>query len=416
MNFIYTYFLLPLLLVLAHLVSIFSKRLRVPLAKRNRFLTELKTQKASFKQNSSVIIHCASMGEFEHIKPIIHQLKKGAPINIIVTFFSPSGYEFVTSYPGVDAFFYLPYDFKFIWKKFYSITQTKLLLISKHDVWPNQVAVAKSMHIPSILVNGSLNPASSRNSFFSRLVLSKAYQDLHKLFVISKDDAQQFIKSFKVKSPEVIGDTKFDQVLERQQEALKKRFLPKEWENGSPTLLYGSIWPQDARKVLLPLNTLLKEHKELRVILVPHQPNIENLSKIKEYLASHKYSFFSHKQFQERVLIVDTIGHLADLYKYADIAYVGGSFKQGIHNVLEPAIYGLPVIFGPVHKNSFEAEQLYKKGGAIVVDSASEFQNQITQLLKDTTHREEVGKKALAYASESFGSTKKVLTIIKEYL
>ncbi|KAA3609818.1 MAG: hypothetical protein D8M58_08770 [Calditrichaeota bacterium] len=415
MNFLYSFFLLPILIVFLHLVSLFSKKLRRPIYSRNRILKDIAELKPIYSASGkkTFIIHTASMGEFEHVKPIIKKLKEKFNRNIIVTFFSPSGYENVKDYPGIDHIFYLPYDFQWLWRKFYKAVNCELLIVSKHDVWPNQVKTAKKLGMQTILLNASLSAQSSRKSFLAKAILSSAYQTLDKIFVISQQDNEQIVNTFSCKNTEVVGDTKFDQVLIRKEAAEKQQLLNLDWISEKTILVFGSLWPQDAEHVLSSLSDLLDKNTNLKTIIVPHQPTGEIISKFVAHFGEYGYGLFSQKTNPEnRILIVDKIGLLADMYKHADIAYVGGSFKQGIHNVLEPAIYNIPVIYGPVYKNSFEAKQLYKKGGSSIVNNSEEFSREIQALLNDESLRKLKGQKAKKYATQNIGSTSKILEYI----
>jgi len=419
MNIFYSLFLLPLLIMVMHIAAIFSKKLRRPLVERSKILKTIEKIKNSENrpENKTIVIHTASMGEFEHIKPIIKKLKTEFPINIIVTFFSPSGYEHVKEFPGVDHFLYLPYDFGWIWKKFYLAVQCKILIVSKHDVWPNQVKVANELAIKTILLNASLSANSSRKSFLAKIFLGQVYKALDKIFVISNQDNQELINTFGCANTEVVGDTKFDQVLIRKETAEKQQLLNLDWITGNRILVFGSLWPQDAEHVLAELATLMDKNKDLKIIIVPHQPTEEIISEFVKYLEGYKYCLFSEKTNQDcRILIVNSIGVLADMYKHADLAYVGGSFKQGIHNVLEPAIYEIPVLYGPVHKNSFEAIQLLEASGSVVVDNSDNFIEKVQAFLDDKDLRITTGQSAKKYALRNTGSTNKILEYIRAVL
>ncbi|MCB0282776.1 MAG: hypothetical protein H6627_03890 [Calditrichae bacterium] len=364
------------------------------------------------------MIHSSSMGEFEHIKPLIKSIKETFSLNIVVTFFSPSGYENVKKFEGVDLFLYLPFDFIFQWSQVYRKLNAKMLIISKHDVWPNQIKAAKKYGVNSILVNASIGSKSSRTSLISRILLSNAYRNLDRMFVISAEDSSRFVKAFKCKNIDIAGDTKFDQVLIRQKEAMKKDLVDHSWLSKKLILVYGSLWPQDAQHVLVHINEILEKYKQLKIIIVPHQPTQEILNDFIKYLGQNSFTLYSDRHLidSSRILIVDKIGMLADIYKYAHIAYVGGSFKQGIHNVMEPAIYGIPVLYGPKHTNSFEATQLLKAEGGISVNNAEEFFEKIKLLIESEEMRNNTGLRAKNFVYKNTGSTQKILTYIRDCL
>lgn len=420
MRLIYSILLLPVFLVLAHIAVLFSSKLRIPLFARYKIFKNIDsalTEKVDITKGT-VVIHSSSMGEFEHIKPLIKSIKATFNVNIVITFFSPSGYDNVKKFEGVDLFLYLPFDFIFLWSKFYRKLNARMLIISKHDVWPNQVKAAQKYGVSSVLVNASIGSKSSRTSIISRILLSNAYRNLNRMFVISSEDAARFVKAFKCKNIDIAGDTKFDQVLIRQQEAQKKNLIDTSWLNQKTILVFGSLWPQDAQHVLAKISEIINTYKNLKIIIVPHQPTPEILSDFIKYFGKQSFTLYSDRELisTSRILIVDKIGMLADIYKYASIAYVGGSFKQGIHNVMEPAIYGIPVLYGPKHTNSFEAAQLLKAGGGILVNNAEEFSERLKILIESEEIRNKTGLKAKNFVNKNTGSTQKILAYIRDCL
>ena len=194
--------------------------------------------------------------------------------------------------------------------------------------------------------------------------------------------------------------------------------LPQELLPLFGVILFGSIWPEDAEKVLTTLNGILEKQSAVKVIIAPHQPTAEIIYQLTSYLNELKIEYFSQNNFDEEnnVLIIDKVGILADLYKYADIAYVGGSFKQGIHNVMEPAIYGIPVIYGPVYTNSYEAIKLLKEGGSRVVSDEEEFKKTINEMINQPKKRQRIGEKGYSFATKNIGGTEKIISKIKEWL
>jgi len=420
MKLIYSFIIVPLLVLFSHLLAIFSKRIRKPILLRYNIINDLKKWRNEqySKDKKVIVIHSSSMGEFEHIKPLIIKIKEIFLVNIIVTFFSPSGYENVRSFPGVDLFLYLPFDFSHTWKKFYKLTETDLLIISKHDVWPNQIKVANKLNIKTILVNASLNEKSSRNAFFARLMLSTAYNSLDKIFVISEQDGLQFEKSFNCRNFQVSGDTKFDQVHNRKKESIDLKLISGRWLADNLILVLGSLWPQDAEHILTKISKVLENFDNFKIVLAPHQPTEEQIEIFSEYFKDYKYSLYSesYENDKTRLLIINKIGVLADIYKHGHVAYVGGSFKQGIHNVMEPAVYGLPVIYGPFHRNSYEAKKLLKKGGSIIIDNSDDFNKEVSRLIEDEALRKSIGKKAFDYVNKSSGGTEKILEYVGNIL
>lgn len=249
---IYKFIILPLIFIGIHIVAIFSKQIREGLFPRRRTINGLIEWLGDKNESKKyVLFHAASMGEFEHIKPLLFNMKQKYNTINILTFFSPSGYKHVKNTPGLDYFLYMPFDFSSHWKRLYKVLDPSLLIISKHDVWPMQIWQAKKMDIPTYLVNASLPERSSRTRPFVKSFLKYVYRDFDKIFTISEEDGKRFSEHYPRCSVRVMGDTKYDQVMLRRNEALKKEILPESWYKNKWIFLAGSIWP-DGEKNLVP--------------------------------------------------------------------------------------------------------------------------------------------------------------------
>ena len=405
-RFIYRFLIIPLFVLIIHLIALFNKKIKKALSGRYQAISILR--KLPKEGKPLLMIHASSLGEFEHVRPLIYRL--GEKYRIVVTFFSPSGFEHAKKTWPDEVHVYLPFDLFSLWKKLFKELQPKLLLISKHDIWASQVLAAKRSGVPVFLINASLAEKSSRLNFLYRFVLQEAYQSLNGVFTISEQDAQRFRKYFSVQNVKFIGDTKFDQVLIRKEQALKKDLLEAHWANDS-VLVLGSIWPEDFRALQQGLQKLLREFRQLKVIVVPHQPSLNFVQYLSEFFRPFGLKLFTERASlaDQRVIVVDVVGVLADLYKYAAWAYVGGSFKQGIHNVMEAAVYGIPVMFGPVHENSFEALDLLKNKGALVIKNNEDFLHFMHKLIKDRSFAEEMGRRTAKYVQSKTGATERIL-------
>ena len=416
---IYSYLLLPLLVLAAGLTSLFKSKYRKALIGRFYIISKLKSYlKSQENVKKYILIHCASMGEFEHIKPLIARLSENPANAIILTFFSPSGYEHVQEYKGIDLILYLPFDFPCIWRKIYKQLDPVFVIISKHDAWPNQIWVANEKKIPIFLVNASLDEKSSRIKGLARLLFKEVYKSFDQIYAVSESDKNIFETYFENVKVQNIGDTKFDQVVLRKKQSESTIHIPENWIADNLVLIFGSVWPEDLLHLKRPIKKLLTSYKSIKIIIVPHQPDETHLNEIKQFLTDESTSLFTNKSFSndKRVLIINTVGVLADLYKYADIAYVGGSFKQGIHNVMEPAIYGIPVIYGPQHTNSHDAIHLLKKEGALQILNQEQAFDIFHKLIEDETYRKELGNNALDFALSNTGVSDKLIQQWHQYL
>jgi 3-deoxy-D-manno-octulosonic-acid transferase len=410
---------MPVILVVAHVFALFSKKIRSGLFPRYSTISSLKrwTQEQSTKQKR-ILFHAASLGEFEHIKPLLQELKEKYNTLNVVTFFSPSGYNHVKKFEGLDFHMYMPIDRATNWNALHSLLKPSLVVIAKHDVWPAQIWTARENGIPIFLVNASLPANSSRTKLFVKQFLSHVYSDFNAIFSISKDDAQRFSYYFPNCTVEVIGDTKYDQVVLRKRTALKQNLIPNDWVTNKWILVAGSVWPEDAEHIFPAFVKILDKYPNVKLVIVPHQPHEKALEKIDQSFAAWNRIRFSQldNHENERILIVDAVGYLAGIYRYAQAAYVGGSFKQGVHNVMEPAIFGIPVLYGPVHKNSYEAIKLAAGNGGITIENSQEVFDNVEKFLNDDDLRKAIGGKAQNFATGNTGATQNLLNIWEELL
>jgi len=412
-QFIYYFWVSPGIVVGAHILALFFRKVRKGLFPRYSTIARLQSwMETNQPAEKRVLFHTASLGEFEHIRPVIQALKENYQTVNIVTFFSPSGYDNVGQSKGLDFHFYLPFDFPFTWQKIYEIVKPSMIIIAKHDVWPGQVWTADKHKLPIFLINASLSAKSSRTKWGVKSFLKHVYRDFTEISAISEDDANRFSIHYPRCRVEMVGDTKYDQVVLRKKSAREQNLLQKKWTENQWIFMAGSIWPEDEEHVLPALIKMLEEEDSLRLVLVPHQPEQKAITRLEESFKKWGVQLFSNREQlnKERVLIVDAIGYLAGLYHYAQAAYVGGSFKQGIHNVMEPAIFGIPVFYGPVHENSYEAIQLADNNGGIVIKNSEELYKEISRIFKQDESRTELGEKAEKIATRNIGATDLLLS------
>jgi len=413
--FMYRFLIFPSVFIIAHMLSIFSHKIREAVGAKYSVYKNIQkwVVENTAQDQRNIMFHAASLGEFEHIRPLLYQLKNRFKTNNIITFFSPSGFRNVKHGNGVDYYCYMPFDTLPGWEKIYRLVNPIMVVVAKHDVWPAHVWSAKNMNIPIYLVNASLSAKSTRSIFPFGRILSSIYREFTEIMAISEEDSKRFAKSFRGLNLSVTGDTKYDQVLVRREKAKEKPLISSSWKNASKIIVAGSIWPEDENHLIPAFYKLLKENADLKLALVPHEPINATITRLKGKFAEYRpdqFSMIKETSPTSRILIVDEIGHLAGLYYFADIAYVGGSFRQGIHNTMEPAIYGIPVLYGPVHTNSYEAIKLLESGGAIVVKNNQEIYQILAKLLADKKLAFTIGEKAQKYALSNTGATEKLIT------
>lgn len=417
----YNYIFIPLFYILIQMGGLFNDKIRRGLHGRRRMFEELILDSANLSKSKKMIwFHSSSLGEFEQAKPIIEALKKDKSLNILVTFFSPSGYENSKKYPHADLVSYIPFDSYPNAKIFRQILKPDIAVMMRYDFWPNHIWMMKKFGVPVFLVDATMKKHSPRKLPLLKSFHKILFKDFTKILTVSKMDAEGF-KSFACtdNQVQVVGDTRFDRVFERSQVARKRNLIKEDLFKDKKIFAAGSTWSADEEVIIPAFIKLAKYEKSVILLIAPHEPTIINLEKIEnEFVGKLSTIRFSHMNnySNERVIIVDSIGILLTLYTYASAAFIGGSFKQNIHNVLEAAVYGIPVLFGPKIENSQEAQELLKRGAGILISNKREAYRQIRTLFGDADLKNAKGKIALDYVHENLGATNKIVKEIYNYI
>ncbi|MFH0734379.1 MAG: glycosyltransferase N-terminal domain-containing protein [bacterium] len=410
----YNYVVLPLLYLFFQLLQIFNKKVKSAISDRKLLFLTLPDKINNLKQGNKIIwFHSSSMGEFEQAKPIIEKLKQNDKISIFVSFFSPSGYNNSLKYSFADAISYIPFDTVWNMKRFINMVKPDLAIFMRYDIWPNTIWELKKNNIPSFIVDATMRADSKRKLPFSKGFHVDLYSAITLILTVSEADKKNF-EDFEISSQKVtaVGDTRFDRVYQKSLQAKDKKLFWDGMFANKKVVVLGSSWEADEEVIIPAFLKLCKYDKDVILIIVPHEPTIEHLERTESVLGNQvKHIRFSYlnNYTDEQIIIIDSIGILLTLYFYADIAYVGGSFKQGIHNVLEPAVYGIPVMFGPKIQTSQEAQILVQKGAGILVRDKMEAYKALRKLLTDKTYCESLGKIAGRYVSSNIGATDKII-------
>lgn len=395
-----------LLAVLYRLAAPFNLKAKQFVSGRKNLFEKIS---ARFTGNSYKIIwvHCASLGEFEQGRPIIELIKKQrTDIKILLTFFSPSGYEIRKNYEGADFIYYLPWDTRKNAEKFISITTPSLAIFVKYEFWYNYSNELKKKNIPLLSASCILRPDQvffkPYGGFFRKILKNFT------AFYVQNLETKKLLASIGISST-IAGDTRFDRVLQIIANA-KEVPLAKAFKNESQLWVVGSCWPED----LEVLSSFIHDHSyHLKFIIAPHEITEKFIAEIERSLQV-KAIRFSKASFdnvaEASVMIIDNIGMLSTLYRYGEVAYVGGAFGDGLHNILEAACYGVPIFFGDKNYEKFqEAHDLIMRGGAFEVSGYSDLKAKYELLNNKPENYLLACEVTKSYVEENRGATKKIV-------
>jgi len=349
--------------------------------------------------------HFASLGEFEQGRPVLEKIKKLHPgKRIIITFFSPSGYEIRKDYPIAEGVFYLPLDTENNAIKFISAINPEIAIFTKYEYWYHYFKVLNTRNIPLFIISGIFRTDQvyfKWYGFFNRKILSFV-----KHFFVQNEESKALLNSINLQNVTLSGDTRFDRVSENAK-APKSFPLVENFCSNYPAFIAGSTWPPDEHLI----TKLIANHAGWKFIIAPHEVDKEHITNLQQlFPGSVKYSELRHAA-PSQILIIDNIGLLSSLYQYGNIAYIGGGFGTGIHNTLEAAAFGIPVIFGPKYEKFQEAKDLIISGAAISVQSEEELINAFESFKSNNT-----GETAKKYVAAKTGSTDQIVNYLLTYL
>ena len=354
--------------------------------------------------------HAASLGEFEQGRPLIERIRKEYPqYKILQTFFSPSGYEVRKNYEGADIVCYLPMDTPGNAKKFIDLVNPYMVFFVKYEFWQNYLNTLYNKGIPVYSVSSIFRP----NQIFFRWY-GKGYQQVLKTFehlFVQNEESKKLLATIGVMNTTVVGDTRFDRVLDICK-AAKQLPLVQKFKGDSLTFVAGSSWGPDEEIFIKYFNA----HPELKLIIAPHVVNDGHLKEIMSKLQRSciRYTQATEENVQQAdCLIIDCYGLLSSIYRYGEISYIGGGFGVGIHNVLEAAVYGIPVIFGPNNKKFREAQHLLANKGGFEIKNYEDFETLMDKFLTDESYLEQSGKAAGDYVKNNSGAMEKIMDCVK---
>ncbi len=369
-----------------------------------------------------VWFHAASLGEFEQGRPLMERIRKEHPqYKILLTFFSPSGYEVRKNYEGADIICYMPIDTRLNAIRFLRLVRPVMAFFIKYEFWSNFLHILKYRNVPTYSVSSIFREDQVFFKWYGR-----SYAGVLKCFTrffVQNEESKRLLEGIGIKDVDVVGDTRFDRVLQIK-EAAKDLPICEAFRRGSSSaealpqdgykvFVAGSSWPPD-EDIFIPY---FNAHKEWRLIIAPHVIGEEHLKFILSKIEGKKVVRYTQTSPEEAaeadVLIIDCFGLLSSMYRYGDVAYVGGGFGVGIHNTLEAAVWNMPVIFGPNNKKFQEAQGLLAAHGGYEISCDEDFEVLMNRLMKDREYLKAAGEKAGAYVASLSGATGKVLAKVE---
>lgn len=366
----------------------------------------------SNNQSPIAWFHCASLGEFEQGRPLMEKFRIQHPdTKILLTFFSSSGYEIRKNYAGADFIFYLPMDTPSNSKKFIEIVKPQKVFFVKYEFWFNYLSELKNRNIPTYLVSGIFR--EDHHFFKSTGAWFRKQLSAFTHFFLQDKKSMELLNSIGYTNSTLCGDTRFDRVFEVAKNA-KQLDLVKLFVGNSKAIIAGSSWIEDEKIIVNYFSNPKFQILNPKIIIAPHEIDEKHLASIEVQFSGVclRYSKANEKNISEaKVLIIDNIGMLSSLYQYGTIAFVGGGFGKGIHNILEAATFGMPVIFGPNYHKFAEAKELIKLGGAFSINNVDEFEKTML-LLSDEQVLKTASQISKMYVQGRVGATDKILSEI----
>ena len=357
--------------------------------------------------------HCASLGEFEQGRPIIERIKTDFPqYKVLISFYSPSGYEVRKNYESADFVCYLPKDTANNAKEFVDVVNPEMVFFVKYEFWYHHLNAVNQKRIPLYCVPARFN---SDQVFFKWY--GSFFVEILKMFThifVQDDESKEKIAELGVEAVSVAGDTRFDRVSANSTESLDFPILDR-FQARDKLLVAGSTWKEDEECLV----QLINEGKyDLKYVIAPHEISEENIARLQRQLLveSVRYSQANAEDMDKyNVLIIDNVGMLSSLYRYASIVYIGGAFGTGLHNILEPAVYGNPVLFGPDYEKFKEAGELISEGGAFSISNFADLNRMVRFILSDPFVLKIAAEVSKTYVSKNTGATNRIMGSIAEF-
>lgn len=401
--------LVHLLAAVLPLLALFSSKLKLFVQGRKTVWDTLSSKLQAY--DKTIWFHAASLGEYEQGLPVIEALKVNYPKHkIVVTFFSPSGYEVRKNNTIADVTVYLPLDTQSNAQRFIETIQPELVFFIKYEYWPNYLNILKQKTIPTYLISGIFRPNQAFFKYYGGFY-RQALQTFDHFFV-QNESSKKLLYSIGYSQCTVSGDTRFDRVVGLLERDNHLDFIA-EFKNKKTTLVAGSTWPKDEELLISFIN---QASSDLKFIIAPHNIKAEQIASLQQRLQKPTV-LFSEKEGKDlssySVFIIDTIGILTKIYSFSDIAYVGGGFGHpGVHNVLEPATFGIPIVVGPNYSHFAEATALVDLGGCVSIQNTQECEEALNRWIQNEDERYEKGNICATFVQMNKGATATIINYI----
>lgn len=366
------------------------------------------------KEDHVIWVHVASLGEFEQGLPVIEKIRSEFPsYKILITFFSPSGYEVKKNTTVADALVYLPIDTLSNAKRFMANVNPKLAIFVKYEIWPNYLKILSEHKIPTLLISAVFREEQLFFKWYGGIM--REALGTFTYFFVQDERSVELLKDINLLNVTISGDTRFDRVSEILERDNELPFM-EQFKGSTLCFVAGSTWPED-EEIILPF--INETQKSLKFVLAPHNIKSDHILSLKKSISKKTvlYSEIAKNDLSQfDVLIVDTIGLLTKIYSYADIAYVGGAFGTGLHNTLEPAVFGIPIIIGPDYLGFNEAEALVSQKGILTVNNKETFLAIMSNLLENPQYVSHTGKVNSDFVHKNRGASIQIMEHIRRLL
>lgn len=397
--------------LMIRLVSLFNTKAKAWILGRRDIFENI--EKAIKAEDKVIWMHTASLGEFEQGRPVLEALRKKYPdYKLVLTFFSPSGYEIRKNYDQVDHVFYLPLDTPQRAKRFVKSVHPELAIFVKYEFWYNYLKVLKKAGVKTIFISSIFRPEQHFFKWYGKWFRKQLKLIEH--FFVQTDISADLLYNIGINTVCINGDTRFDRVYDLAQQCDQYPVV-ETFKEDKPLFIAGSTWPPD-EEILFPF---IEKNPEVKFIIAPHDTKTERVNQIVKKLNAKtlKFSDLEGKRTEDyQVLVIDSIGKLAHLYQYADLCYIGGGFGVAIHNIQEPVTFGKPVLFGPKFEKFREARDLIERGGAFNVTDFSELEKIANQLLENKDKLKSASDICIRYVDEMRGATQAIMRFIETNL